>query len=490
MSLRGTSSSQSPSPPRRSNSRSKSRGRDVRSESVAAIKSMILQAKKTSTTVGIGPLLNEFVGQLGQSEKEWLVRELGMAETVSASSSVSRSESPTPGSREWEEHYIDPERHIYHIKGRKVQCITRAKPLFKKYNKCEMVKRLIKSKKHYHLNRPYFMLRPTVGLLGGFRNHVMSVLHAWENWRTLHIVKTTKPEPLPAPAFDESGALNKCMSYWMNRQLAAAWVRYREFYAEVLQQREALMGAMLKWLKKALTMGWNSWREQYEDMLRQREIARKALHRWCNQKLSAALNTWYSWLLDMIAQRQAAVRAALRWRKSKVSAALNKWLYVADQSCFDADAHSVYQQYMLMKAAEGLKHWRTQTTWALESEDIRVNAPCYGSMWHNMLHLERFFRPWRMDYVKKKQRKLRFDKMEEMFLNKASDLRRQFFCNPAQSEQMLLESWEDMDSMLHAALSPQHGQCRYKVAKKLCLANGMQYPMKRVNYSTIWRRTK
>ena len=33
-------------------------------------------------------------------------------------------------------------------------------------------------------------------------------------------------------------------------QLAAAWVRYREFYAEVLQQREALMGAMLKWLKK------------------------------------------------------------------------------------------------------------------------------------------------------------------------------------------------------------------------------------------------
>ena len=82
--------------------------------------------------VGIGPLLNEFVGQLGQSEKEWLVRELGMGETASASSSQSMSASPAPGSREWEEHYIDPERHIYHIAGRKVQCITRAKPLFKK----------------------------------------------------------------------------------------------------------------------------------------------------------------------------------------------------------------------------------------------------------------------------------------------------------------------------------------------------------------------
>ena len=58
---------------------------------------------------------------------------------------------------------------------------------------------------------------------------------------------------------------------------------------------------------------------------------------------------------------QAAVRAALRWRKAKVSAALNKWLYVADQGCFDADANSVYQQYALMKAAEGLKHWRKQT---------------------------------------------------------------------------------------------------------------------------------
>ena len=37
------------------------------------------------------------------------------------------------------------------------------------------------------------------------------------------------------------------------------------------------------------------------------------------------------------------------------------------------------------------------------------------------------------------QRKVRFEQMEEMFLNKASGLRRQFFCNPAQSEQMLLK---------------------------------------------------
>ena len=58
-------------------------------------------------------------------------------------------------------------------------------------------------------------------------------------------------------------------------------------------------------------------------------------------------------------RRQAAVRAALRWRKAKVSAALNKWLYVADQSCFEADTHSVYQQYVLLKVAEALQHWRT-----------------------------------------------------------------------------------------------------------------------------------
>ena len=83
-------------------------------------------------------------------------------------------------------------------------------------------------------------------------------------------------------------------------------------------------------------------------------------------------------------------------------------------------------------------------------------------------------------------KKTQIRKMEEMSLNKATGLRRQSFCNPTQSEQMLLKcaqhtiwplercyvrvmvfgSWEDMESMLNAAMSPQHGQCRYKTVKR------------------------
>ena len=74
---------------------------------------------------------------------------------------------------------------------------------------------------------------------------------------TVYVCEQTVLEP----AFDD-----KCMSYWKNRQvervagwrydadlglvqLAAAWVRYREFCAGALQRRRALMGATLKWLK-------------------------------------------------------------------------------------------------------------------------------------------------------------------------------------------------------------------------------------------------
>ena len=89
-------------------------------------------------------------------------------------------------------------------------------------------------------------------------------------------------QPVPEPAFDD-----KCMSYWMNRQVKrAAWVRYREFCAEALQQREALMGATLKWLKTVTA------------------ATPAANLTTAEQALTAAFNTWYNWLFDMNAQRQ------------------------------------------------------------------------------------------------------------------------------------------------------------------------------------------
>jgi hypothetical protein len=82
----------------------------------------------SDVTGGSTLVLSEFVSTLGQNEKEWLIRELGMDESLSQSNSVSRSESPTSRS----EPYIDPERHVHYISGRKVQCVTKPSELFKK----------------------------------------------------------------------------------------------------------------------------------------------------------------------------------------------------------------------------------------------------------------------------------------------------------------------------------------------------------------------
>lgn len=368
-------------------------------------------------------MLSEFVSTLGQTEKEWLMHELGMDESLSQSNSASRSESPMSRS----EPYIDPERHVHYISGRKVQCVTKPRELFKKYNKCEMVRRLIKSKKHYHLNRAYFMLRPTVGLLGGFRNHVMVVLHAWENWRTMHIVKTSKPEPEPV---DDMVAMNKCLQYWMNRQLALAWAQYRAFYAEILQQRQALMGALAKWLRKALTMGWNSWRAQYEDAIHQKEIAGKALHRWANQKLTAAFNTWHAWLLLIISQREAIMHAVTRWMHRRKKYAIRKWFVISK----------------------------------------KPHICCsLGHKWRVLMKLEASFRPWRRMFLHKKQKKLKFEKIEQMFLDQASGQGR-FLCNPMKSGQMLLQSWEEMLS--HEEPPKPHHRTPAQVASDLMTERG------------------
>ena len=74
---------------------------------------------------------------------------------------------------------------------------------------------------------------------------------AWNKWRDVFL---NDPERLAALAM-----MAKALSRWLNRQLTGAYNRWREWYAEILEQRRILEHAMNMWMKGQLRNAWNSW---------------------------------------------------------------------------------------------------------------------------------------------------------------------------------------------------------------------------------------